>query len=180
MAATEAIMRAIIFLLLACLLAAVAPCFSPRPVPQNTAAFPGWPATFDGAAVQALPRTARERQFEQEFPGKIGRFSDGKREIIIRWVTHETRTLHPAADCFRGIGYTITPRPLTRDAHNRTWSTFTAQKGPERLYIRELITDSAGNSWSDVSSWYWSAVLQRTHGPWWAYTVAECGKTTSR
>ena len=28
-------------------------------------------------------------------------------------------------------------------------------------------------SWTDVSSWYWQALLGKTHGPWWAVTVTE-------
>ena len=165
-------MRAVILFLIACLLAAIVPLFSTTGQ-QNTTPFPGWPASFDGMPLHALPLTAREQRFVQEFPGKIGRFSDGRREIIIRWVTEDTRTLHSAADCFRGIGYTVTPTPLIADAQHRYWSTFTARKGGETLRVRELITDGAGHTWNDVSAWYWAAVLQRTHGPWWAYSVAE-------
>ena len=165
-------MRAVIPFLVASLLAAIVPLWSPT-VPHSLLPFPGWPVSFDGVPLHALPLTTREQGFVQEFPGKIGRFSDGRREIIIRWVTREMRTLHSAADCFRGIGYTVTPPQLARDTHHRYWSTFTARKGGDQLRVRELITDTDGHTWNDVSAWYWAVVFQRTHGPWWAYTVAE-------
>ncbi|MCI0665355.1 MAG: hypothetical protein L0220_30200 [Acidobacteria bacterium] len=28
-------------------------------------------------------------------------------------------------------------------------------------------------NWTDVSSWYWSAMLGRSCGPWWVVTIAE-------
>jgi hypothetical protein len=166
-------MRGIILFLLAGALAAAVPLWSPPPSRPAGDAFPGWPSTFEGAPLRALPRTEREERFERGFPGRIGRFTDGRRELIARWVRQETRMLHPAVDCFRGLGYVVKPGPLHRDASGRCWSTFTARKGAERLRVRELITDAAGHTWSDMSAWYWAATLQRTRGPWWAYTVAE-------
>jgi hypothetical protein len=41
------------------------------------------------------------------------------------------------------------------------------------LHVIELITDPAGHSWSDPSSWYWSAAMRKSKGPWWAVTVVE-------
>jgi hypothetical protein len=49
--------------------------------------------------------SSREERFAADFPGRIARFSDGHREIIIRWVARETRALHSASDCFKGLGY---------------------------------------------------------------------------
>jgi hypothetical protein len=43
------------------------------------------------------------------------------------------------------------------------------------LYVREVIADSHGNRWTDVSAWYWAAVRGETQGPWWAITVATSG-----
>jgi hypothetical protein len=54
-----------------------------------------------------------------------------------------------------------------------TLSELIATRGSERLRVRERIYTAAGDSWTDVSSWYWQAVLERTTGPWWAITVAE-------
>lgn len=106
-----------------------------------------------------------------DFPGRIGRFSDGEREIVIRWVTEATRKLHPASDCFQGLGYSIKPRALQRDDKGSLWSSFGASKGNERLRVRERIHSESGETWTDVSSWYWAAL--REEGPWWAITVAE-------
>ena len=79
-------------------------------------AFPGWPTHYEGRALTELPLTQRELAFVRDFPGRVGRFSDGRREIIIRWVGAPTRRLHPAADCFRGLGYSMTPMPVRQDA----------------------------------------------------------------
>ncbi len=72
---------------------------------------PAWPTAFQGKALSELPLTDKERAFAQGFPGRIGRFSDGEREIIIRWVKGATRRLHPASDRFKGLGYTISFQP---------------------------------------------------------------------
>lgn len=156
-----------------CLVSAVIPLLPWDKAPAEvTAAFPGWPSTYQGRPVTRLPLTAREQRFGQGFPGRVARFSDGRRELVIRWVTAPSRKLHPAADCFRGLGYRITPRPLFRDAEGQVWGEAIAAKGAQRLRIRERLYDSRGGSWSDVSAWYWSALLDRTQGPWWAVTIA--------
>jgi len=36
-----------------------------------------------------------------------------------------------------------------------------------------LALDGRGGHWTDVSAWYWSALLGSSEGPWWALTVAE-------
>jgi hypothetical protein len=48
-----------------------------------------------------------------------------------------------------------------------------AERGAERLRIRERIIDAGGATWTDISSWYWAALLGRSRGPWWAVTVIE-------
>jgi hypothetical protein len=143
---------------------------APPPVVAN---FPGWPSHFESNPLKPLPLTAVEKQFQNGFPGKIGRFSDGHRQVILRWIGKETRQLHPSSDCFRGSGYTITPLPLLVDSCGRRWETFRAESQTNSLLVRELIFDQNGHSWTDTSQWYWSAVTGKTSGPWWAYTVAE-------
>jgi exosortase/archaeosortase family protein len=143
---------------------------APPPVVTH---FPGWPSHFESNQLKPLPLTAVERQFQNGFPGKIGRFSDGHRQVILRWIGKETRQLHPSSDCFRGSGYTITPLPLVVDSCGRRWETFRAESVTNSLVVRELIFDQNGHSWTDTSQWYWSAVTGKTSGPWWAYTVAE-------
>jgi hypothetical protein len=52
----------------------------------------------EGCALVELPLTPREAGFTRTFPAGLGRFSDGQRELIIRWVGAPTRRLHSAAD----------------------------------------------------------------------------------
>lgn len=135
--------------------------------------FTGWPAQFDGKPLTPLPLTELEQRFGTDFPGRIGRFTDGKREIVIRWVTEATRKMHFASDCFQGIGYSVKPLPVHRDENGSLWASFAANKGNERLRVFERIHNDSGESWTDVSSWYWSALRQENSGPWWAITIAE-------
>lgn len=135
--------------------------------------FPGWPSELSGRTLTPLPMTEQEQEFSQGFPGRIGRFSDGTREIIIRYVQQPTRLLHPSADCLRGSGFAISPRPVTRDNDGRLWGCALAERGNERYRVCEHLRDEEGNGWYDVSSWYWSTILKNSKGPWWAVTVAE-------
>lgn len=154
--------------------AALAPFAGKPPAASIPAvAFPGWPSSFEGSLLSPLPLAEREAGFVRDFPGRVARFTDGRREIVVRWVVEPTRRLHPGADCFRGLGYAITPAESERDALGRRWGGFRAVKGAQTLRVRELIVSFDGRSWSDVSSWYWPAALGRSKGPWWAFTVAE-------
>jgi hypothetical protein len=135
--------------------------------------FPGWPSHYEGRALTELPLTARESAFARDFPGRVGRFSDGRRELIIRWINAPTRRLHPAADCLRASGYGITPLPARTDAAGSAMSCFTAHRGAESLRVCEVIRDQRGESWPDVSAWYWHAMLRSSPAPWWSFVVAE-------
>ncbi len=159
--------------LIACLVAAAA-TFGTRfeNASTNTDSFPGWPATFEGRALERIELEARERQFYEDFPGEIARFSDGEREIILRWVAEETHFMHPAATCFRGRGFVIEPLKGILDSEGRRWGTFRATREDGAFEVRELVYNDT-ECWSDVSAWYWSATLARTEGPWWAVMVAE-------
>jgi hypothetical protein len=149
--------------------------FVPRAAnrPIGDAAFPGWPDSFEGRKLTQLQLSDREAGFAEGFPGRIGRFTDGSREVVVRWVSEETRMLHPAADCYAGLGYSIRPLPPATDDSGALWGRFEAAKGPERILVRERITDDAGGAWTDVSAWYWAALLERSAGPWWSVTTAD-------
>ena len=138
-------------------------------------AFPGWPQTVEGRSLQPLPLTPREARFADGFPGRVGRFHDGEREIILRWLDRPTRKLHPAVECFRAHGYRIDHRPWQLDAQGRPWSSFEAHLPSDdaSLRVRERVLDADGRQWADVSSWYWAALLGRSRGPWWSTVVAE-------
>src|SRR5215475_7809402 len=157
------VIRSSIFFIVCCLLAAVAP-FAPirSDVTNEQSAFPGWPAQFEGLGLTQLPLSSREERFAADFPGRIARFSDGRREIIIRWVERETRALHPASDCFKGLGYSIKPIPARVGAGGHYWGGFEAHRENQALRVYERIYDSMDKeSWSDVSSWYWQATMGR-------------------
>ena len=167
--------RSSLVYIVACAVAALLPFFSAQTKSSGSGgvvAFPGWPTEFEGKTLTPLPLTEREQRFNADFPGKIGRFTDGKREFIVRWVTEATRKLHPASDCFQGLGYSIKPLAMHRDEKGSLWSSFAATKGPDRLRVYERIHSDSGETWTDVSSWYWSA-LQHGGGSWWAVTIAE-------
>ncbi|BCB25944.1 hypothetical protein SKTS_08300 [Sulfurimicrobium lacus] len=171
--------RPILVLFLAALLcAAVLPLFargSEPPAPQSNAN-PEWaearwlPA---GAAPLRHPLTALEESFASRFPGHIARFSDGRHVWIVRVMDRPTRMLHPAADCFRGLGYSVQPPRVHTDAHERNWRCFAAEKNGRHLKVCERIFDRQDGNWTDTSSWYWSALLGRESGPWWAVTQVE-------
>jgi hypothetical protein len=165
--------RAIAAFLVACALAAVAPLAPRASEERSSVPFPGWPASFDGTPLAARPLVAREQRFAAEFPGRIGAFEGGGRRFVVRWVTRATRRLHPASDCFRGAGYVTTPQPLFRDEAGREWGVFLAERAGVRLRVRERIVDANGSAFTDASSWYWAALLDRSEGPWSAWTVIE-------
>jgi hypothetical protein len=148
--------------------------------PAAPTQFGRWPAEFNGQPLARLELTEDEKGFVRGFPGEIARFTDGDNEIIIRWVEKETRKLHPAADCLKGSGYSVSPIPVREDAEGNFWGCVKAKKDGKSLDVCERVFDSDGHSWSDVSSWYWAAVLGRTDGPWWAMTVASESGTQGR
>ncbi len=157
------------------LAAAITPLLTPRTdTSKITDAFPGWPAQLDGRDLKPLPLSSREERFAAGFPGRIARFTDGRREIIVRWVGRGTRTLHPASDCLIALGYAIKPLPLRVDEAGHLWSQFEATRDDDAVRVSERIySTGGGQSWTDVSSWYWESLLGKTDGPWWAVTVAE-------
>ena len=141
------------------------------------AGFPGWPSNYEGRPLTPLPLSSREQEFARDFPGLVGRFSDGTREVIVRYVSEPTRHLHPAADCLRGAGYRVTPRPARRDAFGNVMSCQVAVRDGNALNVCEVIRNERGRSWPRASSWYWSAVMGTELGPWWSYVVYEPAKT---
>jgi hypothetical protein len=161
------------------LLSALCAGLSPLLVPSHGSTlgtdelFPGWPITYEGKTLQALSLSDKEEAFTRNFPGKVARFSDGHREIIIRWINSPTRRLHPAVDCFKGSGHSITNSPVFNNAKGDAMGCFIAEKGSQRLKVCEYLEDQQGNTWSDVSAWYWSAMFNPKNGDWWSYVVAE-------
>lgn len=144
-----------------------------RPAAPAAAAFPGWPAEFEGRPLRETALTPREAAFNAAFPGRMGRFESGQRVVLLRWVTRPTHRVHSAADCLRAVGWRITAAPLQEIPGQRRWSAFVAQRGAARLRVRERCSAADGGHWPDVSAWFWSALLGRSRGPWWIVTVVE-------
>lgn len=132
-----------------------------------------WPAAFEGRALRPLAAAPEDIRLARDFPGRIARFDDGRRQVVLRRVASATRQLHPARDCFHAIGYAVEPLPMRRIAGTDFASCFEAKRGGVTLHVCERILDSAGQSFSDVSSWYWPALFGGSTGPWLAATTVE-------
>ena len=95
----------------------------------------------------------------------------------MRHVDEPTRMLHPAADCFRGLGWRIAQTQLEHDPRQRLWRCFEAEgRDGQRLRVCERIEPldgGEGEAFVDPSSWFWAATLGRSQGPWQAITVVE-------
>ena len=145
-----------------------------KSAPAQVAVSPqaSFPAQFEGRAIYRQPLTEREEAFLKDFPGEIARFTDGSREILFRVVNRPTRQLHSSGDCLKAAGYSIEHQPMRLSETGEQWGCFTAGRNGARVAVCERVYDSGGQSFSDVSSWFWSAILGRTEGPWVAVTVA--------
>jgi exosortase/archaeosortase family protein len=157
----------------ACGFAALVPLLrssvSAAPV-EPVAQFPGWEhAPVPGTAVKRQ-LSDDDRRFAQSFPGRIATFSDGNEIWIVRWVAQPTRKLHPGADCLRAAGFSVTPGDAFQSSTGELWSGARARRNGKSFRVKERIYDEQGDSWTDVSAWYWEAMLSRTAGPWWAVT----------
>ncbi len=132
-----------------------------------------WPHAIGGAALRPLALSAVEQRFAHRFPGRIGRFEADGAIWVLRDVARPTRALHPAGDCFRGLGYRIEQAHLQRDAGSRLWRCFVAERDGTGVRVCERIVDARGEGFVDASSWFWAAALGRSSGPWRALTRVE-------
>ncbi len=160
-----------VFVLLA-LMAALSPLV-PEPGGAARPDAASWPASFDGRKLLPLPPAAEDRILARRFPGQVARFSDGRRQIVLRRLDSATRRLHPASDCYRAIGYGIEPAPMRMVAGQGPASCFVARRGGRAFLVCEQVRDPAGRSWPDISSWYWAALLGSSRGPWLASLTVE-------
>ena len=154
-------------------LACIASPMSPRKAGERAARdFPGWPARFEGEALEEEPLGDFERAFAKSFPGRVGRFRAGRRIVIMRWTPSLTHRVHGAAYCLGATGWKVEPRPLEARADG-AWSAFRATRGKETLHVREQARDASGATFADVPAWFFSALLGRSAGPWWSVSVGE-------
>lgn len=154
-------------------LCALAPALRPASAPAapSTPAAE-WPARWDGKPLRPLALSAVEQRFAARFPGRLARLTDGEQVLVLREVRQPTRMLHPAADCYRGLGYRITQAHLERDADQRLWRCFVAGRDGRATRVCERIVDANGQAYTDASSWFWAAQLGQSTGPWQAITIA--------
>jgi hypothetical protein len=156
----------------ALLLAAALPVLLPPSQALTLNRHHEWPLTWDGRPLRPLAASAVEQRFAAQFPGAIGRFTDGERVLVLRSVQRPTRLLHPAADCFRGLGYRVAEPQLERDPQQRLWRCFAADgRDGTALRVCERIESADGSTYTDASAWFWAATLGRSAGPWTAVTV---------
>jgi hypothetical protein len=156
------------------------------------------PAQWQGAPLRPLALSEVEQRFARNFPGSLARFAieprhggtapaegggadgsidaGGWQVLVLRGVDKPTRMLHPAADCYQGLGYRIAAQQLALDRQRQLWRCFEATRGQagngQRLRVCERIVDVNGQGFTDTSAWYWSAAMGRSQGPWQAITVA--------
>jgi hypothetical protein len=166
--------NAIRWLLATMALAAIAPLFASHPGGAKISAvtLPAWPHEFDGRPLVPVALTPEQSRLLRDFPGAAARFSDGERDILMRWVTRPTRRLHPAEDCYRGWGFEVAASKIRSDRDGRRWRCFEVTRDGVTRHVCEQISDGDGGNYTDVSSWYWDATLQRTQAPWLVVTVA--------
>jgi hypothetical protein len=154
--------------------AALAPLFPSGTEVGGVAGSPRpWPTSYESRPITPLPAAPEDRLLAGRFPGRIARFSDGRRQIVLRQVDAATRRLHPARDCFRAIGYEIAPAPMRLAPGRGPASCFTATRGGRHFVACEQVADAHGRTWPDISSWYWSALLGTSSGPWLASLTVE-------
>jgi hypothetical protein len=158
--------------MLACTLA---PIMQQRTVHAHialTQTAPEWPRVWDGKPLRPLTLSTVEQRFAARFPGSIARMTDGQQMLVLRHVTQPTRMLHPAADCYRGLGYRVESAQLEHDRDQQLRRCFIADNGSQRLRVCERIVDAQGRVFTDTSAWYWAALMQQSTGPWQAITSA--------
>lgn len=130
------------------------------------------PTQWQGAVLRPLALSEVELRFAMHFPGTVARMTNGRQVLVLRTVNQPTRMLHPATDCYRGLGYRIHDEQLEVQVDNARWRCFVAERGGRAFRVCEHIEDANGQGFTDTSSWYWASVAGQSTGPWKALTVA--------
>ena len=155
---------------------AVAALTPGQAMPTAAPATPELPTQWQGRALRPLALGEVEERFARSFPGSLARLTDGDSVLVLRSVHRPTRMLHPATDCYQGLGYRIAAQQLELDRQRQLWRCFEATRGQagsgQRLRVCERIVDAKGQGFTDTSAWYWSAAMGQSQGPWQAITVA--------
>ncbi|HEY9684241.1 MAG TPA: archaeosortase/exosortase family protein [Oculatellaceae cyanobacterium] len=157
-----------------CCIAGLIPLM-PNPTKSAATAIPPpiWPTHVSGIKIMPVECLQEEQAFAKDFPGYMKRFTDGSNAYFVRYISSETRQLHPSRDCFRGMGYQLNPGPIIVETDGTRWSSFRARKSTSEYTVTERVYDSNGQSWTDISEWYWAAALHNSKGPWFDITCAK-------
>jgi hypothetical protein len=159
-------------LLPACVLWGIAASAAAPASPAASFPAPELPHQWKGQPLRPLAASEVEQRFARHFPGTVARMTDERDVLVVRTVHRPTRMLHPAADCYRAIGFRIGHQQLQQDGERRLWRCFDAARGGQHLKVCESIVDAEGRVYTDASAWYWGAVLGQSTGPWQSVTVA--------
>ncbi|HEY9774038.1 MAG TPA: archaeosortase/exosortase family protein [Planktothrix sp.] len=161
--------------------AGVLPFLTPKPShAADMQQFPGWPTTIAGHVLKPCPQL-QPSQLEAQLhfdPGKMAIFTDetGRRVYIVRWITHTSREVHSASDCYRASSdsdvHWFGIRKLD-DGNEYACFTSVEKNHPRPTLVCERIFDDHGHNYTDVSTWFWSSMFEQTKPPWWAVTIAE-------
>jgi hypothetical protein len=162
-----------VVLLPACMAwSAVAALVQTRTQPTAVPVAPELPTQWQGRPLRPLALGDVEERFARRFPGTLARLTDGENVLVLRSVRQPTRMLHPATDCYQGLGYRVAAQQLELDAQDQLWRCFEATRGGRQLRVCERIVDAQGRGFTDTSAWYWAAALGQSQGPWQAITIA--------
>jgi hypothetical protein len=151
---------------------------SGAPSTNKTIASTELPTHWNGAPLRPLALSEVEHRFARRFPGNISRMTDGEHVLVLRTVRQPTRMLHPATDCYKGLGYRIRDEQLEAMAtpavmeQPKLQRCFIAERAGRQVRVCEHIEDAQGQTFTDTSAWYWAAVAGQSSGPWQAITVA--------
>jgi exosortase/archaeosortase family protein len=141
---------------------------APVPLPEE------WPREWNGRPLRPLALGSGRGALRAQFPGRIERLTDEESVLVWREVRTPTRMLHPATDCYRGLGYRVAEARLERDPEARPLALLRrrARTGRRGSASASGSRTRSGLAFTDASSWFWAAQLGRSTGPWRAITVA--------
>ncbi len=100
------------------------------------------PTHWNGAPLRVLALSDVEQRFAHNFPGQIARLTDDRQVLVLRHVQRPTRMLHPAADCYKGLGYRIAHEQLQMDAQQQRASS------AGRAGLAKILRGRSHVSWS--------------------------------
>ena len=127
---------------------------------------------YRGHPLEQVPLTDFEKRFEKTFPGQFDVYRMSVSTLIVRHVTRASRRLHPSVHCLQGEGFRVGPASEEVDEEGCVWRHYTATRSRTKLSVKERIYSlDDGQSWTEVTAWYWYALFHPNSGPWRAETI---------